>query len=70
MSASPTPKNNEKLLPPGKPEPAGPLVGTIIIMLVLVFGALFAWGTQLEKRQEIEARNAAAAAAAQQQLQQ
>lgn len=64
MEPAATPEQNEKLLPPGKPEPVGPLVGTIIVVLLLAFGALYFWGVQLNKRTQREAEYAAAAAAA------
>lgn len=51
-------------MPPGKPEPAGPLVGTIIVVLLLAFGALYFWGVQLNRRTQLQAEHAAAAAAA------
>lgn len=57
---------NEKLLPPGHTEPAGPLVGTIIVVLLLVFGALYFVGASLNRRAPIDTPNAAAAAATQQ----
>lgn len=55
---------DEKLLPQGKPEPAGPFVGTIIVVLLLAFGALYFWGVHLNKRTRLQAEQAAAAAAA------
>lgn len=63
MVSSVTPQE-EKLLPPGEPEPVGPLVGTVIVVLLLAFGALYFWGVQLNKRTRLQAEQAAAAAAA------
>lgn len=65
MKTSPViPDPNEKLLPPGRQEPTGPLVGIIIVVLLLGFGALYVWGVQLNKRAASRAANEAAAAAA------
>lgn len=60
------PDPNEKLLPPGRQEPTGPLVGIIIVVLLLGFGALYVWGIQLNKRAAARAVNEAAAETASQ----
>ncbi len=44
-------------MPPQAPaphdkKPAGPIVGVIIIVLLLIFGALYFWGAHLNKQSE------------------
>ncbi len=39
----------DHLLPPGKPAGVGPMVGIVIIMIVLIIGALYFWGQQLNR---------------------
>jgi len=37
----------EQLLPPGQKSSAGPIIGAIIIVVVLILGALYFWGAHL-----------------------
>ena len=36
--------------PPPKPSSAGPIIGTIIVIIVLGLGALYFWGARLNER--------------------
>jgi hypothetical protein len=48
---SPIPNENEdRLLPPGHKSGAGGTVGIIIIVLLLIFGALYFWGAHLNNQ--------------------
>ena len=38
---------NEHLLPPAQKTPAGPIVGIVIIVALLILGALYFWGAHL-----------------------
>ncbi len=38
----------DRLLPPRKKE-SGPLVGIVIILVILIFGAFYFWGARLNK---------------------
>ncbi len=37
-----------------KKAPAGPIVGTIIIVILMLFGALYFWGQRLNARDQYE----------------
>ena len=50
---SPIPKD-ELLLPPAHKSGAGPLVGVIIIVGLLIVGALYFWGAHLNAQQNPE----------------
>ena len=39
-------------LPPGHKSGAGPVVGVIIIVIVLILGGLYFWGAQLNREEE------------------
>ncbi len=41
---------NEKLLPPARHSSAGPIIGTLIIVVVMIFGALYFWGAYLNQK--------------------
>ena len=50
---SPIPNENEdRLLPPGHKSGAGGLIGIIIIIVLLIFGALYFWGAHLNNQSE------------------
>jgi len=36
-------------LPPHKPQPVGPIVGTIIVVLLLIAGGLYFWGARINR---------------------
>ena len=57
-NAPQTPIKPDHLLPPHQTEPIGPIVGTIIIVVLLIAGGLYFWGARLN--QENAARNQAA----------
>ncbi|MBV9159032.1 MAG: hypothetical protein JO019_00335 [Candidatus Kaiserbacteria bacterium] len=38
--------------PPQKPTGSGPVIGIIVIVIMLIFGALYFWGAQLNKTSE------------------
>ncbi|MDZ4226980.1 MAG: hypothetical protein U1D26_00715 [Patescibacteria group bacterium] len=40
-------ENKDRLLPPAHRTSAGPIIGVIIIVLLLVVGALYFWGSHL-----------------------
>lgn len=48
---------NEKLLPPGIPTPAqqswGTLVAIIVIVMMIVVGAFYAWGERIAQDQDV-----------------
>ena len=48
------PKQPENLLPPAHGGSWGAFFGIVIIVIVLVIGALYFWGMQLEKQEAIE----------------
>ena len=51
LPQSPIPNENEdRLLPPAQKSSAGPLIGIIIIIVLLVFGALYFWGAHLNSQ--------------------
>jgi hypothetical protein len=48
--ASPIPNPNEdRLLPPAHTSSAGPIIGIVIIVVLMIFGALYFWGAQLNQ---------------------
>ncbi len=48
------PKQPEHLLPPVQKGSWGAFVGIVIIVIVLVIGALYFWGVQLEKQENLQ----------------
>ena len=50
MPESPPIDPKDHLLGPGKPHGAGPLVGIIVIVIVLLVGALYFWGQHLNRQ--------------------
>ena len=52
---SPIPNENEdRLLPPPHKSGAGPLIGIIIIVILLMLGALYFWGARLNAQSRRE----------------
>ena len=39
----------DHMLPPHQAQPVGPILGTVIIVLLLIAGALYFWGARLNK---------------------
>jgi hypothetical protein len=54
---------DEKLLPPGVPSPKaqswGAVISIVIIMLMIITGAFYAWGKRIAQEQELVAPAAA-----------
>ena len=48
------PTQPEKLLPAASGGSWGAFIGIVIIIIVLVVGALYFWGAQLEKQEELQ----------------
>ena len=44
----------------GGKKPMGPIVGVVIIVIVLIFGGLYFWGSQLSEEKEMTAEEIAA----------
>ncbi len=44
----------DHLLPPAQRSPIGPVVGIVIILALLIFGALYFWGGHLKARDNPE----------------
>lgn len=42
----------DHLLPPGRKSSAGPTIGIVVIVILLVFGALYFWGAQLDRKDQ------------------
>ncbi len=47
-------ENEDRLLPPAHKSGAGPLVGVIIIIGLLILGALYFWGAHLNSQKNPE----------------
>ena len=41
--------DTDRMLPEGHPSGNGPVIGIIIIVILLIFGALYFWGAQLNR---------------------
>ncbi len=58
--------DTEHMLPPAHKKPVGPIVGIIVIIILMIFGALYFWGARLNQQQNpppyIPAENSTAAA--------
>ncbi len=39
----------DHVLPPHRPQPVGPMIGTTIIVILLIVGGLYFWGARLNK---------------------
>jgi len=53
---TPTPQPNttpvpQAMLSEKKSSPVGSIIGTVIVIIILIFGGLYFWGAQLEKEQ-------------------
>jgi hypothetical protein len=53
QSSIPNP-NEDRLLPPAQKSGAGPVVGIVIIIALLILGALYFWGARLNAQQNPE----------------
>lgn len=40
------------MLPPHQKQPAGPVIGTIIVVVLLIAGALYFWGQHLNREEQ------------------
>lgn len=55
MPPSPQPPiDTDHLLPPHQSKPAGPIVGTVIIVILLIVGGLYFWGERLNKERSAQ----------------
>lgn len=41
--------DTDHLLPPHHKKSAGPMIGTVIVVIMLILGALYFWGEKLNK---------------------